>query len=530
MRIVLFLMLLSLTQTATASQTGWLVQVKPQFRQIVQSLHYSPMNVGANIQALATGQHFVFQGDDQSAAELRAQPWVRNIEKNKIYRLARIPNDPAFEKSWNLNNQGQASPLGDIGKEGADVHVLPLWEKGFTGNSTIKVAVIDSGVEYTHSDLKENIWINKNELPNNGLDDDHNGFVDDYYGWDFVKKDADPKDELGHGTHCAGIIGARGNDGQGIAGVNWQVSIMSIRAFDERGQGELADIVEALYYAQLMGAQVVNASWGGDPYSQILHEAISDLEKSGILFVAAAGNDSMDNDQIPFYPANYDLKNIISVAATDNQDQLANFSHYGAKTVHIAAPGVGVYSTVLNNNYDAYSGTSMAAPHVAGVAALLWSIFPEESYLQIKNRLLKGADPSYSLKRKILSHGRLNAWNSYLNIRSPEAEPDQTNWKKQNAKVESSHPYSSADKSKWELTRPGAAYVRVHFSKIDLEEGFDKIQIQKADGTIVEEISFNSEDYTSESVMGDKIIIQMKADLSLEKWGFLIDRLEWIDK
>lgn len=510
-----FLIFLITVNALAATSEEWLVEVKPGFEKKLSFL--SP-----SIRLLSTGRHFV------SKVKINKEYWIKHIEPNRIYKLTSYPNDPFFSKNWSYKNIGQLSPLGDIGKAGADIHILPLWEKGFTGNKNIQVAILDSGIDRNHPDLKYNMWINQKEIPNNGIDDDENGYIDDYFGWDFVHNKNDPNDELGHGTHCAGIIGARGNDNFGITGINWQSSLMAVRAFDENGYGELANIVEAIHYAKIMGAKIINASWGGDPYSEILKGAILDLENNGILFIAAAGNDSMDNDEIPFYPASYKLNNIISVAATDNKDDLANFSHYGKNSVHIAAPGVAIFSTVLQNDYDAYSGTSMAAPHIAGAAALLWSIFPNENYQQIKKRILDGADPTYTLKRKTMAHGRLNLWNSYLGIRSPDADPDESLFLKMPKVLESAHPYLSQDRTKWEISLPAAKFIRVHFSKIEVEEGFDKIQIKKSDGTIIEEVSFNSNDYTSEPVPGDKIIVQMKSDLSLEKWGFKIDHIEWV--
>lgn len=337
-------------------------------------------------------------------------------------------DDPLFSKQWGLINIG----------------VQEAW-KVTKGNPDLVVAVIDTGVDYTHEDLLPNLWRNNKEIPNNGIDDDGNGYVDDVIGWDFVSNDnkpydlsMDPLDILfkggnpGHGTHCAGNIAARGDNGKGISGVAPNVKIMSLRFIGEKGQGTTADAIKAIRYAVDNGAKVLSNSWGAegeDPNegkeNLALRETIQYAQDHNVLFIAAAGNGhsgkgySNDTDPQPSYPATYPFENIISVAAIDARDNLGSFSNWGAKTVHIAAPGVAVFSTMVGNRYSdvvvdkfgfkaTWDGTSMACPHVAGAAALYWSAHPEKSYQDVKAAIIGSAKKLQNLSDKTVSGGKLD--------------------------------------------------------------------------------------------------------------------------
>jgi subtilisin family serine protease len=296
-----------------------------------------------------------------------------------------------------------------------------------TGTAGTVVAVIDEGIDVSHPDLRNNMWTNPGEVPNNGVDDDGNGYVDDVFGYDFANDDAtvyDPAPINGsgdeHGTHVAGTIAAEGNNGIGVAGVNWHAKVMALKFLGPNG-GSTLDAVEAINYALANGADISNNSWGyvGSP-SRSLQDAINRADNAGHLFVAAAGNGGTDgvgdsNDASSSntnYPSSYPNPNIISVAATDNRDTLASFSNFGATTVDLAAPGVNVASTLPGIRYGYYSGTSMATPHVTGVAALLKSQQPTLDDAQLKARILDGADKKSSLTGKVLTNGRLNAANA----------------------------------------------------------------------------------------------------------------------
>ena len=275
---------------------------------------------------------------------LESDPAVEYAEPNFIYSAFAVPNDALFTELWGLDNAGQ-SIAGVTGTSDVDIDAPEAWDVT-TGSKDVVVAVVDTGVSYNHPDLAPNMWTNPGEagdLSTNGVDDDGNGLVDDWRGWDWVQNDNDPADLQGHGTHVAGTIGARGNDGFGVTGVNWEVSLMALRALDARGQGSLEGIGKAFEDAAAQGADIVNASLGGASYSQTMLDAISNYPDT--LFVVAAGNNASNNDSSPSYPCNFELPNLICVAAVDSADGLASFSNYGTKFVHVAAPGVSVLSS-----------------------------------------------------------------------------------------------------------------------------------------------------------------------------------------
>ena len=353
--------------------------------------------------------------------DLRKDSRVEYVEPNYIVTTTLIPNDPYFPNLYGLHNTGQTGGLPD-----ADIDAPEAWDMQ-TGNGNVIVAVIDTGVYYNHSDLAANMWHNPNEIPNNGIDDDNNGFIDDYLGWDFYNKDNDPMDDHGHGTHVAGTIGAVGNNGVGVAGVNWNVKIMPLKFLGSTGSGTTADAILAIEYAILMHADIMSNSWGGGGFSQALRDAIQSANNAGILFVAAAGNSGANADIYPMYPAAYDNDNIVSVAATDSNDNLASFSNYGKTSVDLAAPGVNIFSTVPQGScslcdvsgYRYLSGTSMATPHVSGAAALIKSQYPSINYSTLKARLLGSVDHLTVLEGKTVSEGRLNIFNALQNDITP---------------------------------------------------------------------------------------------------------------
>lgn len=335
------------------------------------------------------------------------------VQPNFVYSLLDVPNDTEFNKAWGLLNLGQT--INNLkGKEGADIGVLPLWEKGIVGKKEIIVAVVDTGIDSKHPDLAEQVFVNAGEITGNGVDDDNNGFIDDVSGWNFYSGTNNPMDGHSHGTHCSGTIGAVGNNKKGVPGVNWHVTIMPLKIFSDGG-GYAGDdeVIEAINYAVKMGARVMSNSWGGGSFSQAMFEAIKNANEKNVMFIAAAGNNYNDNDEYPFYPAGYESDNVVSVAATTNSDSLASFSCWGAKTVHVAAPGKDIYSTVPGEKYAFKSGTSMATPHISGIAALLLSEFPNATPLQIRNALIEGSVPTDALKGKVQGNGRVNVANAY---------------------------------------------------------------------------------------------------------------------
>ena len=314
----------------------------------------------------------------------------------------RTPNDPEFPYQWGLKNTGQ-SPA--YGKSGADIKAQNAWGTT-TGSSAVIIAVVDTGVDYSHPDLAANIWTNSGEIPNNRIDDDRNGYVDDVRGWNFYSKTNNPMDDHGHGTHCAGSTAAVGNNNIGIAGVCWNAKIMPLKFLGASGNGKVSDAISAILYANRMGATVISNSWGGAQYTQALKDAI---DASPAVVVCASGNSGQNSDSLPQYPAAYTSNNIISVAATDSKDNLASFSNYGPSSVDLAAPGALIRSTYLNRGYQYLSGTSMATPYVSGVAGLLKAKNPSMTRTQIRDRILNSVDKLSSLSGKVATGGRLNA-------------------------------------------------------------------------------------------------------------------------
>jgi len=376
-------------------------------------------------------------GTERAIYILNLNPNIEYAEKNAIRHVCEVPTDPEFYKQWSLHNIGPSGPAG--GTEDADIDAPEAWDI-FTGSSDIVVAVIDTGVDYNHEDFKRdypypktcNIWTNEWEIPGNGKDDDYNGYVDDIYGWDWVNDDAFPMDDndpFYHGTHCAGIIGAMANNGKGISGVCWNVKIMVLKAANEDGYLTSANIVQAIDYATENGAHLSNNSYGGyEPISSEYY-AIIRARSAGKLFVAAAGNDGLP---YPHYPARYDLDNIISVLATDHNDNLATYSNWGSEIVDLGAPGGfklpddpwdanDIYSTRINNHYQYAAGTSAATPFVAGAAALIWGRPVKIWWNQVKEIILDSTDYKSSLDGKCVTDGRLNLYEAIYEPNSPAA-------------------------------------------------------------------------------------------------------------
>ena len=304
-----------------------------------------------------------------------------------------------FDEMWSLglsSGDGHSSGIG----------TPRVWSLT-TGSSEVTVAIVDSGVESSHPDLAPNMWSNPGEVPGNGADDDSNGLIDDSNGWDWVQSDGDPNDENGHGTHVAGIIGARGNNSLGVAGVSWNLKLMPLRVLDAAGSGWTSDVAEAFAYAGQMGADVVNASLAGPSFSQAMLDAI--VSSPDTLFVVAAGNSSDNVDVTPSFPCVFPPANVLCVAATDQSNQLSSYSSFGSGSVDLAAPGDQIPSTWPGGTYNQGWGTSFAAPHVSGVLGLLKARHPEASAQSLSSAVLAGVEPLPSLAGRVSSGGRVSA-------------------------------------------------------------------------------------------------------------------------
>ncbi len=318
-----------------------------------------------------------------------------------------VTNDPDASKLWGLHNEGQTG-----GKVDADIDAPEAWQI-HTGRSQAQgghiTAVIDTGVDYNHVDLKANMWVNPGEIPGDGIDNDGNGVIDDVHGYNAFDNTGNPMDGHGHGSHCAGTIAGVGNNGTGVVGVNHQANIMAIKIFSDAGSTNAAAIIRGIQYASDNGARITSNSWGGGGANAGIEQAFKD---SSALHIIAAGNSGYDNDKRANYPSNYEGDHIVAVAATDHNDGIARFSQWGKKNVDLGAPGVDILSTVPGNKYDTYSGTSMATPHVAGAATLIASAYPEINNADLRAALLDGTDKIASLTGKVVTDGRLNVNNS----------------------------------------------------------------------------------------------------------------------
>jgi subtilisin family serine protease len=350
-------------------------------------------------------------GDAATAqATLEKDPDVLYVEPNFKTRLFApvTPNDFEFDSLYALHNTGTGN-----GVAGDDIKAPEAWSIS-TGSPNITVAVIDTGIDFFHEDLRANLWTNPREIPGNGIDDDGNGFIDDVHGYDFVSDDADPFDDHFHGTHVSGTIGALGNNGIGVVGVCWQVRLMAVKAFNEQGNGDVASAVGAIHYAVANGARVINASWGLEDHSRALADAVAEAQAAGVIFVAAAGN---SHTATAFFPAGY--PGVIAVASVNNRDERSNFSNFGAH-IALSAPGEQILSTVPDSKYDSISGTSMSAPHVSGAAALILSRHAEFTASQVATILKNTTD--FVKSESYIGSGRLNIFKALqIDVPLPDA-------------------------------------------------------------------------------------------------------------
>jgi thermitase len=351
--------------------SGYIVKFKEGTAGFTQALFAKNLNGTSVVDSHETGNLVLVEFGKNTKketarklAELMKNPDVQYVVENKKVYALHMPNDPDASKQWSI----------------AKVRASEAWDLG-VGSRDVVVAVTDTGVDYTHPDIKDNMWVNRKEIPGNGIDDDNNGFIDDIYGYDFNGNDGDPKDETGsqnpgHGTHCAGILGAVGDNSRGISGMSQKVSIMASRFLGADGSGDLMGAVKSIDYATTNGAHIISASWGAGvsaSNAQPITEAIARANEKGVIFVAAASNDGKNNDSYEVYPANTPLPNVITVAASGSSDAKPSWSNYGQAKVSLAAPGENIFSTLPADKYGNLSGTSMATPLVSGLVALMLS-------------------------------------------------------------------------------------------------------------------------------------------------------------
>lgn len=506
----------------------FVIQMKPGQLRTQSALSASLASLGFSLKSVVNAQVGIYSVRANRAAGLHTQalrslsamPGVQFAEPNYIYRAMGefVPNDARFSELWGMRNTGQIDGQGERGRVGADIKAPEAWAIG-SGPNQVVLAVVDTGIDYNHPDLRNNVWT-KTGSPTDAP----------VHGYNAITGALNPMDDNSHGTHCSGTIGAKGNDGVGVAGIAWNVQIMGAKFLGADGGGNLEDAIKAIDWAVTNGAKVLSNSWGGGGYSDILKAAIQRSADAGAIFVAAAGNDAFNNDSRPTYPASYLLSNMIVVAASNNRDELASFSNYGARSVHIMAPGDGILSTIPDNKYAVYSGTSMATPHVAGAVALLLSREPNLTAEQVRNRLMSSADKIKAVRSKLISGGRLNLFNLLANIDAPGFfDVPEAAWSAlvPNA-ISTAHPYGLEEKKTWEISHPGARFIRLHFPKFALETRYDTLKITNVDTGEVETLTGTMADNSySSDFEGSHLKIEFETDGSVTEYGFDIDGYQW---
>jgi len=375
----------------------------PKTAREIQEATVRGQQILADIRAFATEEKFAF------------------IEPDYVIHSIATPNDKAFVDGqlWGLHN-----PKRKNGRSKADIDAVRAWGLS-TGSGDVVAAVIDTGVRYTHHDLRNQMWMNGDEIPNNGKDDDKDGYIDNIFGINAVDDNGDPTDGNGHGTHCAGTIGAEANNGHPHVGVAWKVRLMACKSISDFGTGTTSDAVKCIDWAVSNGAQVLSLSWGHSGESKTLFSALKKARAKGVVVVAAAGNEGQNTDKTPHYPSGYKLDNIISVAAINQSGRLTSWSNYGARSVDLAAPGDDIYSTSAESDsgYVALSGTSMASPHVSGVAALMLARNPKITPSDLRVKLIQAVTPAKHLKGRIVAGGWVNAFNALDSAKQGSESP-----------------------------------------------------------------------------------------------------------
>ncbi len=398
---------------------------------------------------------------------------IITVELMPDERVEPRPNDGTPDdldpRLWGLKNTGQ-----DGGVAGADISAEEAWAvtTGDRVNGPL-IAVIDTGVDYNHPDLAANVFVNPGEIPGDGIDNDENGVIDDVHGYNAFDDHGDPMDAHSHGSHCSGTLAAVGNNSLGVVGVNWQARILPVKIFDDDGRTTADAIIRGVNYAGRMGADITSNSWGGSRANQAIRDTFAAYPS--VTHVAAAGNQGRDTDQEPFYPASYDLPNIISVAASTRADLRASFSNFGKVSVDVAAPGHEILSTVNGGQYAVYSGTSMACPHVAGIAGLIRTVHPEAGPQEIKERLILRSDRGRSLRNVSHSNGRVNAARSVeSDEQAPAAPQDFRAWESNSNGVALS--WTSSGDDGWCGEVASGVEFRVSNQPIT-EENFNQAQV-----------------------------------------------------
>ena len=462
--------------------------------------------------AFGPNNRFLLFKSDLSKAEIVSKlsqyRYFMHLSKNDKIS---IPPSPTFNNMSNTNSLWWQNNI-SLSK----AHEITM------GDKELIVAVIDTGVDYLHQDMKDNILINENEIPRNNIDDDLNGKVDDYYGFDFYDNHGSAMDDNGHGTHCAGLIASNGK----FKGVAPNIKILPIKFLNNYGQGDIAKAIDAISYAIERGAKILSNSYGNPNSNQAFLETLKYAEEKNTIFLAAAGNAKNDNDARGEYPANYHLGNVLSVASLSSNNQKSNFSNYGQLSVDLFAPGENILSLDVNNGYKVRSGTSMATPIAAGIAALIWSYFPDKTNSEVIEILLKSTNKQKKLYKYAQNSGRSNAFNALEKIFPPENYPFPiTLISEIDAVLNSDSPYENNSTKKYEMKFPEALKISVHFSLVDIENGYDYLQIENSKGNILKKITGKFGPSYTEFFDTNELIFRIVSDDTKTAIGFNINKV-----
>lgn len=454
-------------------------------------------------------------------SELRSLPNVEAVENNTLYKLNSVPNDPLYAFQWGLKN---------LDRTDLDIEAEKAWDIT-TGNNKVTVAIIDTGIALTQEDLKENIWTNEAEA--NGqpdVDDDGNGYIDDVNGYNFNDDDADVGDTSGHGTMTAGVVGAKGNNGVGVAGVAWNVKILPLKySYSDYG-GTLANVLRAFEYAMDKNVDIILTPFSSTENSPLLLETIEHAQQKNILVVASAGNDGDDNDVTPKYPASYEVENVISVAAVDAKGAPTSYTNYGRHSVDVAAPGLNIATTDIdgyNSNWE--GGTSAAAAYVAGIAALLKSNDSNLMYFDLKDRIVYSARQVASLSGKVASSGMATAYYSLINQVAPVDTSDPAGWTMLEQTTETPHPYNDNETTTYIVTVPNAKKFAVLFEQFETESDYDFVTMKDSTGRVIGKWTGDHTGEFSPTVQGDTLTLEFTSDGSATKYGFLINKVYYAE-
>ena len=482
----------------------------------------------------------IWTKDDKARLPVLPKELAPGLHHRRGYRtLFELPNDPFLIKQWYHHNVGQPDEKGQIGIPGADITLYPALSV-FAPQREVVLAIVDSGLDLVHEDVTTDIlWTNEGEIgtdengvdkSENGVDDDGNGYIDDIHGWNFVKDDNFVQDRHYHGTHVTGLLSALPNNELGLAGGFRPLKIMLIKIFGLGATANRDQIAQGIRYSADNGASVVSCSFGSSYFNENIKKAIEYCHEKGVLVCCAAGNSRKNLDEEFDYPACYDLPNQVIVSATDNRDLPAIFANYGS-IVDIAAPGNNIFSLMPKSKYRSLSGTSQACPMVAAAAALLMAQEPSLSHMEVKERLIETAHKFVPLKRWVPSAGRLDLYSLLTNTpgiplpKDPEGE-----WITRNYVLESRHPYDYNSDEHFVIEVPEAKYIRLHFSKFDVDKYSDYLEVATDDGTIVEKLNSPLGEFWTEPIPGSKVKLYLYSNHIVNAWGFQMDKLEFIAK